>query len=348
MIFTRYAIESMGYVEHPQSDLIEVHFAILKAFSLRGLNFEQNCSSKQSDVISFGRNCTLTISQSINEASKSLTGDVFVDDEEKWLAEKKAIPPFLLIYFRESVPRQLQGGYRQEKNGNILTYDAFPEGKKEIREWESESVPVIVTSIIVNLSTLDRQVDLIPIERIVFGITQDGKMLRDYRITGSASGYFSTTKSIQQINASLERSKNQASVLTKDICRNFYATLNEPDRMKKFLGYYQFIERLTHSTYKTLNFDRDAIDTFNVPVRVKESVTRFFESIFTYPKNLSQRFYWCTILVWNSLNENDVDCFLELKKVRDKLSHGEHIEEYELPVEKAKVLAMKLLGTSQT
>ena len=50
---------------------------------------------------------------------------------------------------------------------------------------------------------------------------------------------------------------------------------------------------------------------------------------------------------WGQLGDKDVCDFLELKKVRDKLAHGEHIEESDLPVEKAKMLGLKLLGTKQ-
>lgn len=52
------------------------------------------------------------------------------------------------------------------------------------------------------------------------------------------------------------------------------------------------------------------------------------------------------MLAWDSIEEEDVTCFHELKDVRDRLSHGEHIQELALPVEKAKILAMKLLGTT--
>ena len=163
MILTKYAIEAMGYTEFPETDMIEIHFGIIKAYSLRGMFFEQACVEKQSEVVSVSDQCTFAIAQSINEASKMLTGDNFSDDEEKWLSDKKANSPFLLIYFRESVPRELRGGYRQEKDGYIYTYDAFPEGKKEIREWEDGAVPGIITALTVTLSTLDRQLEQITI-----------------------------------------------------------------------------------------------------------------------------------------------------------------------------------------
>ncbi|WP_339897697.1 hypothetical protein [uncultured Gilvimarinus sp.] len=348
MILSKYAIEAMGYEEFPETDLIEVHFGILKAYSIRGMVFEQSCEEKISGVVSLSERCTIAIAQSINEASKLLTEDIFADDEEEWISDKKANPPFLLIYFKERVPRGLRGGYRREKDGYIYTYDAFPESKTEIREWESDVLPGIVTALTVKLSTLERQIKFIPLERSIFGKTNDGITLFDLKVTGSSSAYISCPKSIDKINSSLESARSLLPVLTKDVCRNFYEALNEPDRMKQFLGYFQFIERYTHSTYKSLNYNDNAKATFNVPGRINESATKFFERIFTDSKNLSQRFHWCAIIVWKNIEENDVNYFLELKKVRDRLSHGEHVEESELPVGRAKKLALKLLGADQT
>ena len=171
---------------------------------------------------------------------------------------EKNMHPAICIFSQIRVRRKLKGGYRQEKEGTIYTYDAFPEGKKEIQEWEEASLPGIMTSLTVNLSTLDRQVKLVPVERSIFGVTSEGTTLFDLKISGSASGYASSPKSIEQINTSLGNSKGLLPVLTKDVCRNFYAALNESDRMKKFLGYYQFLERYTHSTYKTLSYNNDA------------------------------------------------------------------------------------------
>jgi hypothetical protein len=348
LTLSKYAIEAMGYKEFPETDVIELHFGILKAYSLRGMIFESDYEERKSKVIALSDSCTVAIAQSINEASKLLTGDTFTDDEEKWISDKKANPPFLLIYFRESLPREIRGGYRQEKDGYILTYDAFPDGKKEIINWENDNVPGIVTSLIVNLSTLERQVELIPIERSVFGITKEGSTLFDVKVTGSASAYVSSPKSIEKINASLENSKGLIPVLTKDVCRNFYVALNEPDRMKQFLGYFQFIERYTHSTFKSLNYNNDVKAIFNVPERINESISKFFEKMFTDSKNLAQRFQWCAITVWKNIEESDVNCFLEAKEIRDKLSHGEFVEEAKLPVEKVKKLSLKLLGTKET
>lgn len=217
MILTKFGKELMGFTEYPETDSIEIHFGIIKAYSLRGMMFEKDCEIKQSEVVSFGHNCAVTLSQSINEACKLLTGNVFADDEEKWLSDKKAIPPFALIYFREKMPRVMRGGYRQEKDGYIYTYDAIPEGKIDIKNWENESLPNIVTALTVHLSTLERQVDLVPVERSVFGTTKEGKTLFDLKLTGSASAHVSSPQSLEEINSSLERSEKLFSGLTDKV-----------------------------------------------------------------------------------------------------------------------------------
>lgn len=348
LTLSKNVIEAMGFKEFPINDLLEVRFGTIKVFSLRGMFFENESDEKKSKVISISDRCTVAIAQSINEASELLTGDVFTEDEDNWLSSKKAIPPFLLIYFEESQLTKLQGGYRQEKNGCVYTYDAFPDGKKEIRDWENDSIPGIVTSLTVNLSTIERQVELVPLETAVFGTTQDGATLYDVKVTGNASGYVSSPKSVDEINASLEKSKKLIPILTKDVCRNFYTALNEPDRMKQFLGYFQFIERYTHSTFKTLSFNNDAKVIFNVPERINEPIFRFFEKLFIDAKNLAQRFHWCAIIAWEDIEEIDISFFLEAKEIRDRLSHGELVEESALPVEKLKILCLKLLGTKKS
>jgi len=267
-----------------------------------------------------------------------------VDHYNQWQKDNKALPPYLIIHFKESFSRELNGGYRQETDECIFTYDAFPDGKKEIKEWEEDRLPGIITSLTVNLSTLDRQVELVPMGRSVFGITKKGDTLFDLKMTTSAVGLVSSPRSINNLDDQLNSSIGLLPILTKDVCRNFYAALNELDRMKKFLGYFQFIERFTHSTFKTLTFTNDAKKTFEIPNRLDVQGSKFFEKMFTDAKTISQRFHWCAVLEWQNLDDDDIKCFLEIKKIRDRLSHGEHVEESDLSLEKAKTLSLKILG----
>ena len=346
MILTNYAKEMMGFTEFPESDSLEIHFGIIRVYSLQGVNFKPDGEPIHSEVFGFGDNCAVAVSNSINEACQLLTGDDFIDkNEEEWLKKKKATPPFILIYFRELQSRTLNGGHRKEHDGSIYTYDAFPEGKKDIRKWEKESLPSIFTALIVHFSRLDRPTSLLPVERSIFGTTSSGSTLFDIKLTGNATVIVSSGKTTEEINESLEKSSALLSKLTYKSSRHIYSALNESDRLKQFMSYFLFLERHTHSQFKSLSYENNAHVAFNAPERVSQSSKLFFESRFNDSKNLAQRFHWCAILAWQQLNDQDVKDFLDLKKVRDKLTHGEDIEESELPVEKAKLLALKLLGT---
>lgn len=346
MILTKYGIEMMGFTEYPESESLEIQFGIIRAYSLQGVNFKPDSSPVHSEVVDFGENCTVAISHSINEACQLLIGDDFVDeDEAEWIKKKKVRPPFVLIFFKEFQTRTLNGGYRQEHDGNIITYDAFPDKKLDIQKWEKESLPNIFTALTVHFSTLERPASLLPVKRLIFGITETDTTLFDVKLTGNATVVVSSGKTTEEINESLLKSSNLFGKLTYKSSRHIYSALNESDRLKQFMSYFLFIERHTHSQFKLLSYESDAHTVFNAPQRVSQSAKLFFESRFNDSKNLAQRFHWCAILAWQQLSDQDVRDFLDIKKVRDKLTHGEDIEESELPVEEIKTLVLKLLGT---
>lgn len=346
MQFSNHFLEQIGYSEYPNSDVLEIQFSIIRVYSVRGIVFSPESPRTLSNVVEFGSNCTAMISNSLNESCQTLTGHNFTDeDEDQWIKEKKVKPPFAVVHFKEFQTRILKGGKRREYEGDIFTYDAFPDGKADIRKWEKESLPSVLTALVVNLSTLERPVNLVPVERAILGTTVDGAGVHDMKITGSISLTTSSGKNSTDISTLLTKSSETFNTLEYKTSRHFYSALNEKDRLKQFLSYFLFIERTTHSQFKKLNYENDVSATFNVPQRLLESGELFFKERFEDSKYLAQRFHWCAILAWDWLDDDDVVDFLDLKKTRDKLSHGEDIAEADLPVEKARVLASKILGT---
>ena len=337
----------MGFSEYPETDELDVVFSIIKVYSLRGLVFEKESEPKQSTTISFGSQCIAVVSQSLNDACKSLIGDIFTDDEPKWMSDKKTSPPFLVLYFSESSPRKLFGGYRQEIDGQIHTYNQFPKENTEILRWETDIELQIITAITARLSSIERPVEILPIDRAVFGKTEEGKTLLDTKLQASAFATVSHPISATDISTSLSEAEGLFKTLTKDLSRHFYSAENEGDRVKKFLGYFMFVERLTHSTFKSIKHEENTKELLKPREDIEKSANRFFAKTTSEAKNLNQRFHWCAITTWSQLSDQDVDHFLQAKNIRDKLSHGENIADADLPIKQARSLALKLLGTKQ-
>lgn len=103
------------------------------------------------------------------------------------------------------------------------------------------------------------------------------------------------------------------------------------------------IEICTHNTFKEIDYDSKVVHLHNLPERVKKSAAEFLVDSQKESKNLLQRFMWCSILKWSEVEDPDIDAFKSLKKIRDKIYHGEEIAESSLPIHLAQLLALKLL-----
>lgn len=339
------AIEKMGYSKYPDDDVLSVKFAVQRVYSVQGINFEKESELLKSAVFQFGKQCKVVIADSVNNAANEICGEDYAENEDEWVKEKKGHPPYLLVCFEENEEHILKGGYRQEEEGYILTYDEFKDGKQEIKKWEAEELPNIITSLTVHLSEPDLQIKLVSLDRSVYGKTKDDKTLFDIKMSMSATGFVSRPKSTVDINLSLKKSTNLYSSLDQKTSRHIFMALEEPDRLKQFLYYFLFIERFTHSQFKKIDYDSCAQNMFNIPARMNVVGMEFFKERQLDAKNLSQRFQWCSLLLWSEINDNDVTSFKKLKKTRDLISHGENVIESTLPVEEIRILALKLLGS---
>jgi len=338
------AIESMGYSKYSDDDELLVKFTVQRVYSLQGINFEKESELLKSAVFQFGKQCKVVIADSVNKAANEICEEDYAENEEEWVKEKKARPPYLFVCFEENEEHILKGGYRQEKEDHILTYDEFKNGKQEIKKWEVEELPSIITSLTVHLSEPDLQIKLVSLDRSVYGKTKDYKTLFDLKMSISATGFVSRPKSTVDINLSLKKSTNLYSSLDQKTSRHIFMALEEPDRLKQFLYYFLFIERFTHSQFKKIDYDKCAQNMFNIPARMNVVGMEFFKERQLDAKNLSQRFQWCSLLLWSEINDSDVTSFKRLKKTRDLITHGENVTESTLPVEEIRTLALKLLG----
>ncbi len=338
----------MGYKEHQKEDVLDVTFSTLWLFSLKGINLRLEPDLVSSTPVPFGDGCKVVITQSLDAGSKALTGDVFSDEPEgEWLKKYKVGPPFVMVIYTESVSRELIGGYRMEKCNCIYTYDGFPDGKPELKAWEREKLPNIVTSLTLKLSSKNSPAKLDHIYRSVFGMTGSETTIFDLKLRGNrAEISASRGRTLDEINSTLRESSVLCSSLNRDLTRHIFSALNEKDKLKQFLSYFLFIERYTHSQFKTIKFNDIVKSVYYVPDRLDVTAVKFYKSQFESAKNLSQRFHWCSIVLWSHLEDRDLLFFKKVKVIRDKIAHGEEIVESNLPVNEIREFSFRLLGTA--
>jgi len=344
MQVTTAGIKAMGFEEYSSEDELLVNFKLVRIYEVRGTIFTPVDGVDQTEAVTFGEHCSVVISLNINSVAQKLYGDDCFESEDEWKKERKVSSPFIVVFYEPPNDYTLKGGYRKIEDKNILTYDAFPEAKEKLQKWENEELPSIITALTVKMSTPDRPTILKAADRFPFARTADGQTLFDTKLSGSMSGYASRNIELSQLNTALEQSSSLYSTLDEKTSRHIHMALGEQDTFKQFLYYFLFIERYTHSVYKKINYETDGSSLVNIPARLNIAASAFMKERQLEAKNLKQRFIWCSILKWNEISDQDIDDFREIKKIRDKISHGENVNISELPINKTKGLALKLLG----
>lgn len=339
---TKYGIKSMGFTEIPAGTKIEATFNSAIVYNIEGININELTPGSFADVCYQGSEFSFSFGNSVNEISRKLFDDDFVEDEASWQEENKANPPYLIICFKIKEPYFCTSGHWQKDEEKLLTYDCFPNAKQALREMENQIIPPLVSSLTVQLSKIHRPIRFRFVAREVYAKTNKGETLFDVRVEFSASASTSTGVSPQEIKEKIIESIKQYSKFEPKVGSLFYSGLKEKDRFKKFLNLYQSLEIYTHKTFSQIDFEKHVDEVSPSPTRLEKTARQFFIDKQAESKNLTQRFMWCAILKWGNLVDSDVVKFKQIKKCRDALSHGEEIPESTLPVEDLENLLLKI------
>lgn len=343
MGLTNYALEKMGFEKIPEDIPIEARFHSLNLYEIRGIT--ANCESVlQPEVL---KRATLEISASIggslNAVCQVLTGEDFAENEEEWLKEKKTTPPYLMVL--TSLPNSAicKTGYWKNESGDITTHDCFTSSKAELVQLEKEKTTSFVTALSAGLSTPEHLVSFIPIAREVYGVTPDNLTIHDIRFTASAEVYVSKAFSIDEVVSGIEAALTASEKIHSKVGYFFDLAVRESDSLKKFLYYFLVIEIHTHQVFRGLDYPSSFSDVNNVPERIESAATSLLLTYQKDAKNLTHRFVWCSLLAWADITDEDIRQFKLIKKLRDRIYHGEEVDMNTLPINQAQKLALKIL-----
>src|SRR5699024_8685873 len=249
--------------------------------------------------------------------------------------------PYFVIHFKIKEPFICSSGYWQRMEGNLLTYNCFPEAKQAIKDLENKIIPSLILSLTVQLSEIGKAARFNLIDHGVYAKTNENETLVDIHVKSTARGCVS--RSISEIKNKVAEALKQYSRFEPKVATLLYSALTEKDKLRKFLSLYQSLEIHIHKTFAQINFKKHVDDVSSYPERLNETSREFFIQRHADSKTLTQRFIWCAMLQWDKIKDLDVKKFKEIKKSRDRLSHGEQISESSLPINDLENLLFKVL-----
>jgi hypothetical protein len=193
-------LKSMGFEPFDENNKIEAKFHSLNVYEIRGINNTNDslkCPDKLKNVTS---EVSISIGSSLNDLSKSLTGENWVENEEEWRKDKKRNPPYLMVLTSLPETTICKSGFIKKEQDRLFTYNCFLEEKMKIAKLEKEMSYPVVTALSAVLSNNGHIVTFHPVEREVYGITKDGKQITDFLMTGH--GEISTQKDFKALEIS--------------------------------------------------------------------------------------------------------------------------------------------------
>ena len=333
----------MGFNEIPKEMIIEATFNLFEVYQIEGIALKESESNALGDLCHKNVEFAFGFGNTLNEIHQYLFNEDLIEDENKWLQEANAKPPFLIVEVSLNKFFTCESGYWKKDKEDILTWDCFSEAKELLRTKSSKLIPQIISSLSVHLALLHQPIRFKSILTDIYGKTKSGENVYDLVAKMSATFSTSTTVSSSDIKTKIQDSLNLYHRLDGKVSSFLHSAINETDILKKFLNFFFVLEIYTHQEFKKIDFRNYVKCTHKIPDRVMVSAEEFFLERQVESKTLLQRFHWCAILIWDNIDDNDIELFKSIKKVRDKIAHGENIPENSLPIDMVERLCLKIL-----
>jgi hypothetical protein len=341
MQLSNFAIERMGFRPVNSDESCCAQFHCIRTFAVQGLTLPMNTTLQLNGRLGQVP-YQIGIGTSVNAICRRLVQDDLITDEAEWAKDKGGSPPYLMLLLGPTSEHTSTAKHVKVEDKQITTYDGFRLARLELQTLEDSIVPNLVSALSCELSQFHDAFRLVPLDRAIFGKTEDGRTVFDIRITGHA--VLTAARAIEEsdLSSRLAKALVLTSAINPKISGFFHLALDETDPLKKFLYFFLTIERHTHATFKKIDHSLQIVNLVKAPDRVKTTLREFLLSQTERWKNLLDRFMWCTITEWNHLDDKDVATFKALKDIRDQITHGEISSPPEESVLQIERLAKKL------
>jgi len=369
-------LKSAGFEKIPEGMELEARFSLVNIYHVSGIVLQENEDNTLANLGRKYQDFAFGFGNNLNEIYQYLFHEDFKDDEEKWSKDNHITPPYLIIHISSNKAFTCESDFFKFKKetDKIFTLNSFSEAKDILKKKESEIIPKLITSLSIYFSYPDKPVQFIPISREICGKTNLGDIICSLRMQGSGNIVNLTNMDPSEVKVRIEDSIKSYNSLDVQIGSLFHAALREDSKSMKFLNFFCVLERHTHQVFKTI--ENKITDKYvtkeitkriikettkettgeitdeitkikgmnNTPDRIRELGNELFLGKKVDEGGLAWRFYWCSFLAWEETNDIDINDFISMKDIRNKIAHGSKISESELPIEVAERLCLKILS----
>lgn len=336
-------VEAMGFTAMAADEEISATFYSIHIFEVQGFVAPQHSIITQ-PVKTAGVSYQIAAGPSVNDLCRSVAGDEYTDNEQKWAADRKCTPPYILVHVGPTATHSCKHGFIKRQGSQLHTYDAFPAAHAELLSLEELVLPTIHTALFCSALSAGSASRFTLVDRSRFGITDSHETLFDVRLELKAGDHAARPVSAPWLEATLASAAVLAANLRQAVARFIHHGLEGEDDIKRFLYCFLAVEIETHQVFNSIDHQSELDKVLGLPDRARNATLKALARHPSQMQNLADRFAWCTHCVWHHLSDRDVEDFLLLNKIRNRIAHGTISAPPPEAVVAIERLAAKLLG----
>lgn len=334
-------LREMGFRQFKTGENLRATFIHLHVFAIEGITVP---TAETASTVIKGQRCRFAIAASVNAGCQALLSDDWVPDEAVWQKDKACVGPYFMAAIGPTTEYSADSGHiKAEAEGDIITYDSFPEPKALLRSISADVLPELLTALACQLHRPGHHLRIRPVDSAIVGKTHDGRALHDIYLTMSARGYASLPLDGDAIKVRAASAAALSTRLHVKVSRFFKLALFEEDDLKRFLYFFLALEVQTHLTFGSVDHSTCISSLVPQVSAAGQSVIALLGRHTDNMKSLRDRFVWCALCSWTSITDSDIAEFKRLKKVRDEIAHGSLDAPPSEAVRAVEALAIKVL-----
>ncbi len=344
MSITDAGLRCIGFEDWPDDLRLSAAFHALHVYQAQGIVVDDDALTPASGA-AHGVQYKICYGKDVGAICELLVGHNFPDAVE-WIDLQNVAPPFAIIHFGPVIQEAVKGRFLMQHGNAITAYSSFRDARMELARVEALLLPSVLASQSLAFRQYRHGIRFPFLARTIFGICENGKLVRDAVFSASARGYGAGRIDREDMDAMTADGVKMSAGLDRQFAILFKAASDEmaaSDWTMAFIHFFLSIEILIEKEFSKL---------VEVPIATLlawansslPSAAKFLvENNIKKCNSLRTKFIHCIFSIWRHLDEPVYLDFVLIKQHRDKIAHGEEMAISQSIVEKSERLALKLI-----
>ena len=314
-------IEALGFRAMDPEEEIRAAFYSIHIFEVQGLVTPRETIITQ-PVRTEEVSCRIAAGNSVNRLCQSIAGDDYTENESQWARDHKCTPPYVVVQLGPTRTHSCKQAFIKRHGSQLHTYDAFRDAHTELLTLEDQALPVVHTALVCSAAASGCPSSFKLVDCSRYGITTASETVFDVRLEFKQDNHADRPVTEPWLETTLANTSRLAATLDPQVARFMHRGIEEESALTRFLHCFLAVEIETNRAFDSIDQQGQLARLLGLKTHACETTLKLLARRPSDVQDLAERFAWCAHCLWSHLEDKDVEEFLVLKKIRDRITHG--------------------------